>query len=218
MYNVLLRELKEKNIRLVAVSKTHPPEKIMELYQLGQRDFGENRVQEMVEKAELLPKDIRWHLIGHLQTNKVKYIASFVHLIHGIDSEKLLREIDRQAQKADRVIDGLLQFHIAQEETKFGFDEAEAREMLVALQEKPAPHVRLKGVMGMASFTDNEQQVYSEFESLSGIFNRLKADFFSQSPDFCELSMGMSADWRIAAACGSTMVRIGSLIFGSRPS
>lgn len=216
MLSELIRKLSESNVTLVAVSKTHPPERIMDIYRQGQRIFGENRPQEMLEKHAALPADIEWHLIGHLQTNKVKYIAPFVRLIHSVDSLRLLQEIDRQAARAGRVIDCLLQFHIAEEDTKFGLDEAEARELLSGETYQQLRNIRLCGVMGMATFTDNETQVRSEFRHLKRIFDTLKKDFFAKTPHFREISMGMSGDWRIAAEEGSTIVRIGSLIFGER--
>lgn len=216
MLDDLLRELSATGTALVAVSKTHPPERVLELYRQGQRIFGENRAQEMLEKYRALPKDIDWHLIGHLQTNKVKYIAPFVRMIHSVDSLRLLEEIDRQAVKSNRVIDCLLQFHIAREETKFGFDEAEAREMLSGTTFSLLKNVRICGVMGMATFTDDAGLVRSEFRRLKTIFERLKKEFFADAPYFREISMGMSGDWRIAVEEGSTMVRIGSLLFGER--
>lgn len=216
MYDSLVKELNAKNVTLVAVSKTHPPERILDLYRRGQRVFGENKVQEMVAKYEMLPKDIEWHLIGHLQTNKVKYIAPFVRMIHSVDSMRLLQEIEKQAQKAGRVIDCLLQFHIAEEETKFGFDEQEARDLLGSPEYRDMTAVRLCGVMGMASFIDDVARVREEFRHLRRIFQHLKTDFFAGAPWFKEISMGMSGDWSVAAEEGSTMVRIGSLIFGER--
>ncbi|MBV6438646.1 MAG: Pyridoxal phosphate homeostasis protein [Saprospiraceae bacterium] len=216
MLTELLRELAAQNVTLVAVSKTHPPERILEIYRQGQRIFGENRAQEMLEKHAALPADIEWHLIGHLQTNKVKYIAPFVRMIHSVDSLKLLQEIDKQALKNNRVIDCLLQFHIAQEETKFGLDEAEARELLSDDNFKQLKNIRICGVMGMATFTDDVTQVRSEFRRLKTIFDKLKKEFFPGDPNFREISMGMSGDWRIAVEEGSTMVRMGSLIFGER--
>ena len=199
---------------LVAVSKTKPVEDILELYELGQRDFGENYVQELVDKQAQLPKDIRWHFIGHLQSNKVKYIAPFVHLIHGVDSLKLLREINKEAGKHNRVIDVLLQVYIAQEETKFGLDEAELEELLNTngneLQE--IKYVKICGMMGMASFSDDKQKVRAEFRYL-----KLLTDKFRDSYSAINiLSMGMSADYEIAMEEGSNMVRIGSLLFGER--
>lgn len=215
-FNTLVSQLTAKNVRLVAVSKTQPPERLLELYRAGQRIFGENRVQEMLEKRDALPDDIQWHLIGHLQTNKVKLIASFVHMVHSVDSLRLLAEIDKQAAKANRTIDCLLQFHIAQEETKFGFDEAEAVALLESPEFQQMTHVRLCGVMGMASFSDDKVLVRSEFRSLQEIFQRIKTAFFPDDPHFREISMGMSGDWEIAVEEGSTMVRIGSLLFGPR--
>lgn len=216
MLTKLLHELSAQNVTLVAVSKTHPPERILEIYHQGQRIFGENRAQEMLEKQATLPADIEWHLIGHLQTNKVKLIAPFVRMIHSVDSLRLLEEIDKQAAKAARKIDCLLQFHIAQEETKFGLDEAEARALLSSDTFRQMKNVRICGVMGMATFTDDEAQVRREFRSLKSIFEKLKQEFFSENPHFREISMGMSGDWRIAVEEGSTMVRVGSLIFGER--
>jgi len=215
-FNTLVSQLTAKNVRLVAVSKTQLPERLLELYRAGQRIFGENRVQEMLEKRDALPGDIQWHLIGHLQTNKVKFIADFVHMIHSVDSLRLLAEIDKQAAKANRTIDCLLQFHIAQEETKFGFDETEALALLQSPEFQQMKHVRLCGVMGMASFSDDKTLVRSEFRHLQEIFQQLKKDFFPNDPYFREISMGMSGDWEIAVEEGSTMVRIGSLLFGER--
>jgi hypothetical protein len=212
-YKDLTARLLEKQVKLVAVSKTQPPERLLELYQAGQRIFGENRVQEMLEKRNALPDDIQWHLIGHLQTNKVKAVAGFVRMIHSVDSLRLLAEIDKQAGIAGRTIDCLLQFHIAREETKFGLDENEAFEMLRSPEFARMQHIRICGVMGMASFSDDKMLVRSEFRSLHMIFQRLKDAFFPQSPDFKEISMGMSGDWEIAVEEGSTMVRIGSLLF-----
>lgn len=204
------------SVTLVAVSKTKPNEDIMTAYDAGQRVFGENKVQELVGKAEVLPKDIQWHLIGHLQRNKVKYIAPFVSMIHSVDSLRLLKEINKQASKNDRVIDCLLQFHIADEETKFGLDMDEARELITSEEFKSMKNVRICGVMGMATFTDNENQVKSEFRKLKEIFTELKQTCFQSDDHFKEISMGMSGDWELAIQEGSTMVRIGSSIFGSR--
>lgn len=202
--------------RLVAVSKTKTPEQILDLYHKGQRIFGENRVQELVPKYEELPGDIEWHAIGHLQTNKVKYIAPFIACIHSVDSLKILKEINKQAKKADRTIDCLLQFHIAEEDTKFGLNQEEATEMLDSPEYKKLKNVRITGVMGMATFTDDEVQVRREFRSLKNIFDQLKARFFSGDDHFREISMGMSGDYKIAVEEGSTMVRIGTLLFGER--
>ena len=208
VYQEINEELRLSKISLVAVSKTKPVEDILELYNLGHRDFGENYVQELVEKAEQLPKDIRWHFIGHLQTNKVKLIVPFIYLIHGIDSLKLLNEIDKQAKKNNRVIDCLLQVHIAQEEAKFGFDENE----LFSLELKQFSNVRIKGLMGMASLTDDTNKIRIEFKYLKNLFEKLRA----KNPDLSTLSMGMSSDYKIAIGEGSNMVRIGSLLFGER--
>jgi pyridoxal phosphate enzyme (YggS family) len=206
-YKEILSELNGK-VLLVAVSKTKSAEDIKAFYDEGQRDFGENYVQELVDKAALLPKDIRWHFIGHLQSNKVKYVAPFVHLIHGVDSENLLKEINKQAKKNNRTIDCLLQVHIATEETKFGFDENE----LVSLQIAQFENVRIKGLMGMASFSSNMQLVRNEFKRLKQLFDQLQR----LNPELKILSMGMSGDYKIAVEEGSNMVRIGSLLFGER--
>lgn len=204
------------DVQLVAVSKTKPVSAIQEAYDAGQRAFGENKVQEMVDKYEVLPKDIQWHLIGHLQTNKVKYIAPFVHLIHAVDSLKLLQEIDKQAQKCNRVISCLLQFHIAEEETKFGLDFNEVEEILQSREFVELQHVQIAGLMGMATFTDNQEQVRDEFRNLNNYFHILKSHYFKFNPEFRYLSMGMSGDYRMAIEEGSNMVRIGSTLFGSR--
>jgi hypothetical protein len=205
-----------KTVRLIAVSKTKPSAAILEAYEAGQRDFGENKVQELVEKHAELPKDIRWHLIGHLQSNKVKYAAEFVHLIHAVDSLKLLIEIDKQAKKHARKQKVLLQFYIAQEETKFGLDRTEALELLESSAYKSLQNIEICGVMGMASFTNNEQQVQKEFEQLREIYNTLKQKYFAAEDVFSEISMGMSGDYPIAIKTGSTMIRVGSSIFGGR--
>ena len=205
-----------ENISLIAVSKTKPASDIQTLYDAGQRAFGENKVQELVEKYEVLPKDIEWHLIGHLQSNKVKYIAPFVHLIHGVDSFKLLKEINKEGGKCKRIIPCLLQFHIAQEETKFGFSFEEAQEMLESNEFVELQHVAIYGVMGMASFTEDENQIHEEFQTLHNYFQLIKSHYFKFNPEFKELSMGMSGDYKIAMEEGSTMVRVGSTIFGSR--
>ena len=211
----VLTELPPK-VRLVAVSKFHPNEAIEEAYSAGQRIFGESKVQEMTAKHENLPKDIEWHFIGHLQTNKIKYMAPYVAMIHGIDSYKLLVEVNKQAAKAERIIKCLLQLHIAQEETKFGFSAEECREMLSAGTWKELKNVQICGLMGMASNTDDVEQIDREFCSLNSLFKELKATYFSHSDTFCELSMGMSHDYPQAIAEGSTLVRIGSKIFGER--
>lgn len=209
-YQQIRRELVAANVTLVAVSKTKPVEDIRALYDIGQRDFGENYVQELVDKQAVLPNDIRWHFIGHLQSNKVKYIVPFVHLIHGVDSLKLLKEIDKQAAKNNRIIDCLLQVHIATEETKFGMDEQELKDTIEQLSN--FTNVRIRGLMGMASFTDDQEKVRSEFRSLHNIF---KQSAMIHQPSAI-LSMGMSGDYTIAIEEGSTMVRIGSLLFGAR--
>jgi len=201
---------------LIAVSKTHPIERIMEAYEAGQRDFGENKVQELVEKYEALPKDIRWHMIGHLQSNKVKYIAPFAHLIHGVDSFNLLKEINKQGQKNGRQISCLLQFHIAQEDTKFGLSLEEAEAFLAGPEFYLLSHVRICGVMGMATFTENTAQIRQEFQNLHAIYQQLKSNYFSSNAEFKEISMGMSDDYPIAMEEGSTLIRVGSRIFGNR--
>lgn len=203
-------------VRLVAVSKFHPNEAIEEAYRAGQRIFGESKVQEMTAKHDSLPQDIEWHFIGHLQTNKVKYIVPYVALIHGIDSFKLLAEVDKQAAKVGRRVDCLLQLHIAREETKFGFSFDECRQMLAEGQWRQLQHVRLCGLMGMATNTYNTTQIKEEFESLSQFFREVKATWFAGDDAFRELSMGMSHDYHEAIAAGSTLVRVGSKIFGER--
>ncbi|MEZ4937337.1 MAG: YggS family pyridoxal phosphate-dependent enzyme [Crocinitomicaceae bacterium] len=205
-----------EGVTLVAVSKTKPNEMLMEAYEAGQRIFGENRVPELVEKFEALPKDIEWHMIGHLQRNKVKYIAPFVHLIHGVDSFRLLEEINKQAEKNNRIQPILLQFHIAQESTKFGFDWEEVSEMLNSADYHEMRGIACHGVMGMATFTEDEKQIRNEFQKLKNYFDRLKTEFFVDNNEFEEISMGMSGDFQIAIEEGSTMVRVGSSIFGSR--
>ena len=205
-----------EDVTLIAVSKTKPAEMIKEAYEAGQRDFGENRVQEMMDKAPLLPKDIRWHLIGHLQTNKVRYIAPFVHLIHSVDSMRLLEEIDKQGKKHGRRIDCLMQFHIAQEETKFGLTEEEGRSILTSPLFKEFNNIRIRGVMGMASLTEDTPQIHTEFRALKAIFEAIRSDAFENEPSFDTISMGMSGDYLIAIAEGSNMIRVGSSIFGVR--
>ncbi len=205
-----------QGVRLVAVSKFHPEEAILEAYEAGQRIFGESKVQEMSLKHEALPKDIQWHFIGHLQTNKVKYIAPYVALIHGIDSFRLLAEVEKQGAKAGRTIDVLLQIHIAQEETKFGFSPDECRQMLAEGEWKTLPHARICGLMGMATNTDNMEQVRDEFARLAALFKEVKGEWFAEAPWFKELSMGMSHDYPEAVRAGSTLVRVGSKIFGER--
>ncbi|MDI3526645.1 MAG: dependent protein, partial [Tenuifilum sp.] len=204
------------HVKLIAVSKTHPVEAIMEAYNAGHRLFGENKVQELVSKYEQMPKDIEWHLIGHLQTNKVKYIAPFVSLIHSVDSLKLLKTINKEAAKNNRVIDCLLQVHIAQEETKFGLSTQELHDILKSPELDQLNNIRICGLMGMATFTDNIQQVRNEFRNLKNIFDEVKNAYFQMESFFKEISMGMSGDYRIAIEEGSTMVRIGSNIFGHR--
>lgn len=215
-YKAIITELNGKAI-LVAVSKTKPVKDIRALYDLGQRDFGENYVQELVEKEAALPKDVRWHFIGHLQSNKVKYIAPFVHLIHGVDSFNLLKEINKQALKNNRIIDCLLQIHIAKEETKFGFDEKELQEVLTQITDElnEFKNVRVIGLMGMASFSDNADVVRSEFKKLKLLFDA-NDQLSTINYQLSTLSMGMSSDYKIALEEGSNMVRIGSLLFGER--
>ena len=203
-------------VRLVAVSKFKPAEDIAALYQHGQRVFGENHAQEMKAKHEVLPQDIEWHFIGHLQTNKIKYIAPYVSLIHSIDSFDLLKEVNKHAVKNNRLIPCLLQFHIADEETKFGFSLEECKAMLDHSDFQELKNVEIHGVMGMATFTDNMEQVRGEFKHLHQIFQELKSTYFAQNPNFREISMGMSEDYPIAVEEGSTLVRIGSAIFGPR--
>lgn len=218
-YEALKQDIDFSTTTLVAVSKTKPSADIMEAYEIGVRDFGENYVQELTEKELTLPKDIRWHFIGHLQSNKVKYIAPFVYLIHGVDSEKLLLEINKQGKKINKVINCLLQIHIAAEETKFGLNEEELKTIVDKYFSKHSTqhleHVNVCGFMGMASFSDNPEQIKTEFKQLSVIFNRHQQH---QTPNFKPnfLSMGMSGDYKIALEQGSNMVRIGSMLFGER--
>ena len=209
-------ELQPTYTQLIAVSKTKSPEAILQLYEQGQRDFGENKVQELVPKYEALPKDIRWHFIGHLQTNKVKYIAPFMHLIHAVDSLDILKEINKQAKKHNRIIHCLLQFKIAQEDTKYGFDLESAETMLQSADYQSFENINIIGVMGMATFTEDENQVRQEFKRLKEIFNIIQIKYFSNQITFKEISMGMSDDYQIAVKEGSTMVRIGTLLFGAR--
>ena len=217
-YQLLVDRLHQHGTTLIAVSKTKPASAIETLYAWGQRDFGENKVQEMCSKHEELPKDIRWHQIGHLQTNKVKYIIPFVALIHSVDSFKLLLEIEKQAAKINRKVSVLLQIHIAQEETKFGLDRKELIEILEYHTNNPnlLKHIHINGLMGMSSLTDNEEQVRNEFKQLKDLFTFCKNSYFLNEPQFNILSMGMSGDYPIAIEEGSTMVRIGSLLFGER--
>jgi hypothetical protein len=206
-----------ENVTLVAVSKTKPVSDLMEAYDAGQRIFGENKIQEMADKWEQMPKDIQWHMIGHVQTNKVKFMAPFVSLVHGVDSFKLLKEINKQALKNDRVIDCLLQMHIAKEETKFGLDKEELSSILDSSVFQEMKNIRIRGLMGMATFTDNQDQVKKEFFYLKSIFDLLlNRDAINHVSTLPILSMGMSGDYKLGIECGSTMIRIGSSIFGSR--
>jgi len=211
-YYTICKKLAATKTALIAVSKTKPVEDILALYQLGHRDFGENYVQELVDKQAVLPKDIRWHFIGHLQSNKVKYIAPFVHLVQGVDSLKLLQEINKQANKNNRIIDCLLQVYIAKEETKFGLDEQELEVLVTQLNHQPFANIRVCGLMGMASFTEKMETVRAEFHYLKTLFEKLRVN----DSGLTTLSMGMSSDYTIAIEEGSTMVRIGSLLFGKR--
>lgn len=213
---LLIRKELSSRVTLVAVSKTKPVRDILEVYETGQRDFGENKVQEMLEKKEQLPGDIRWHMIGHLQSNKVKYIVPFVSLIHSMDSLKLMASINKEAAKIDRNQDCLLEIHIAKEPSKFGFDFNTLLNVLQGEEWKMYKNIRICGVMGMATFTDDKNQVREEFHLLHQHFKQLKNDFFRDKVYFREISMGMSGDYRIAVEEGSTMVRIGTLIFGER--
>ncbi|WP_338768943.1 YggS family pyridoxal phosphate-dependent enzyme [Bernardetia sp. ABR2-2B] len=219
----ILSKLENSEAKLIAVTKTHPLEKLQTLYDLGFKAFGENRVQELTEKYEKLPKDIEWHLIGTLQTKKTKYIAPFVSMIHSVESFKLLKEINKRAAQNERVIECLLQMHIAEEDTKFGLDEKELYEILENEELKTFENIKLVGLMGMATFTDNENQVRSEFKKLKSLFDKIKEnqDSFNENMtkkniDFKELSMGMSGDYPIAIEEGATLVRVGSAIFGKR--
>ena len=215
-YVTLNNELAKTGTKLVAVSKTHPQPIIQDLYTYGQRDFGENKVQELLEKVDTLPQDIRWHMIGHLQRNKVKYIIPFIHMIHSIDSFRLLREVNKEAAKINRKIKCLLQVKIAQEESKFGFSPAEVKAYLRSEEFQSLKHIEISGLMGMATYTTNTHQIRSEFRTLKQLFDELETGIFAGQPGFEELSMGMSGDYELAIEEGSTMVRIGSLIFGKR--
>ncbi len=217
-YRQLIEELAPYRARLVAVSKTKPVEDIRSLYEAGQRDFGENYVQELVEKQGQLPADVAWHFIGHLQTNKVKYIAPFVTMIHGVDHLRLLREIAKQGSKCGRMIDCLLQVHIAREETKYGLDEQELVQLLeeVIVHPESYQHVRLCGLMGMATNTRDQDQIRREFRDLKALFDKVRQQYVAHPQFFTQLSMGMSGDYAIALEEGSNMVRIGSLLFGAR--
>lgn len=210
------KTLQGTNCQLIAVSKTKPQELILEAYDAGQRVFGENKVQELVDKFECLPKDIQWHMIGHLQTNKVKYIAPFVHLIHSVDSLKLLKEVNKQGAKHDRVINCLLQVYIAKEETKFGLSEEELLQLVNSDVFQSFKNIKIVGLMGMATNTNNESQIQNEFRSLKTLFEVLKKEVNMTSIDLTEISMGMSGDYLIAIKEGSTLIRVGSAIFGSR--
>ena len=213
---IINAELSRLNVTLVAVSKTKPLETIQEAYDAGQRVFGENIVQELISKYEALPKDIQWHQIGHLQRNKVKYIAPFIALIHSVDSLKLLHEIDKEAAKNNRIIDCLLQVHIAQEDSKFGLDHVGLIELLRSEEFAGLKHVRVRGLMGIATNTPNEREIKAEFGELKSLFDGIKLSFFRHDSDFDILSMGMSADYKIAIEQGCTMVRLGSTLFGNR--
>ncbi|HKK62598.1 MAG TPA: YggS family pyridoxal phosphate-dependent enzyme [Bacteroidales bacterium] len=212
----IIKESIGSDVQLVAVSKTKPPDMILEVYRSGHLDFGENKVQELLDKKESLPDDIRWHMIGHLQSNKVKYIAPFVYLVHSVDSQKILKTLNKEGGKNNRVIDCLLQVHIAKEDSKFGFDEEELKLLLDSGTFREMKYVRIRGVMGMATFTDDFELVRTEFRDLKRIFDQLKEDYFSDQSGFSILSMGMSGDYIVALEEGSNMVRIGSQIFGER--
>lgn len=222
-YAEIIQELNARKVTLVAVSKLQSAKDIKRMYELGQRDFGENYVQELADKQGQLPQDIRWHFIGHLQSNKVKFISPFVHLIQGVDSLKLLNEINKQAKKTGRVIHCLLQIHIAQEETKFGLNEAELDEIITTVQEKPEDYsnIFIDGLMGMASFSDDLEKVRSEMKMLKSLFDKYSSlstpDSYRENCQLSTLSMGMSGDYKLAIEEGSNMVRIGSLLFGARP-
>ena len=214
-----LTEIKNKlpnRVKLVAVSKTQSPEIILSAYNAGHAIFGENKVQELVDKQQKLPKDIEWHFIGHLQSNKVKYIAGFVHLIHGVDSLKLLKVIDKEAQKSEKIIKCLLQVKIAREETKFGLAEEDLVKILESEAFQGLQYISINGLMGMATFTTDKEVIRNEFRQLNAIFNKVKKDYYSDNEEFSELSMGMSHDYQIAVEEGATIVRLGSSIFGPR--
>lgn len=215
-YDAIQAELKQAEVTLVAVSKTKPVSMIQELYDAGQRDFGENKVQELMEKMPQLPANIRWHVIGHLQKNKVKFIAPFVHLIHSVDSLELLAEINKHGAKNGRVIPCLLQIYIAQEDTKFGLNQDELIQLLDSQELKAMQFIEIRGLMGMSTMTDNQEQIRLEFRGLKLLFDKIRNQYFINKPYFSILSMGMSSDYRLAIEEGSNMVRIGSLLFGSR--
>lgn len=211
-----IKQQLSQNIKLIAVSKTKPVETLMEAYNSGQKIFGENKVQELVCKFEQMPKDIEWHMIGHLQSNKVKYIIPFVALIHSVDSENILIEINKQAAKINKIQQVLLQISIADEVTKFGFEEAELFNLLVKYKNHEFPNIEIVGLMGMATFTENEDQIANEFAGLKKLFDNVKSTYFSSQESFHQLSMGMSSDYQIAIANGSNLIRVGSTIFGGR--
>lgn len=213
---LILKKQLPESVKLVAVSKTKPNSLVLEAYDAGQRIFGENKVQDLAAKQPELPPDIKWHFIGHLQRNKVKFIAPFVDTIHAIDSLKLLKEINKQAVNNNRTINCLLQFHIAEEESKFGLNMQEAEELLKSDDFKALQNINISGVMGMATYTDNIDQIRKEFRNLKVYFNKLKTTYFAEQTDFEEISMGMSGDYKVAIEEGSTMIRIGSSIFGAR--
>lgn len=211
-----IREHVPKDVKLICVTKFHPEATIMEAYKAGERNFGESRVQELIAKQPNLPDNIRWHFIGHLQTNKIKFIADFVSLIHGVDSLRVLKAINREAEKVGRVVECLLQVHIADEQTKFGLTVDELKALLEDEEFKSLKNVKIAGLMGMATFTDDREQVRGEFRFLKSLFDKIKQDYFFEEENFCELSMGMSEDYKIAIEEGSTMIRIGTAIFGER--
>jgi pyridoxal phosphate enzyme (YggS family) len=214
-YTDLNREIAAAGARLIAVTKTHPVATIRKLYDLGHRDFGENRVAELVDKQARLPDDIRWHFIGHLQRNKVKHVIDFTHLFHSGDSLRLLRELDKRA--GNKTVDVLLQYHIAREESKYGLTEESGRALLDDIRQNPLTHVHIRGVMGMATYTDQEETIGEEFRRLHEIYGALKEEYFADDPAFDEISMGMSNDYPIALRQGSTLVRVGSKLLGPRP-
>lgn len=213
--NSIKQQIPDK-VTLVAISKTHPAEKVQELYDFGHKDFGENKVQELISKAEILPKDILWHFVGHLQSNKVKFIAPFIHLIHSVDSMKLLKEINKAAAQNNRVVNCLLQIFIADEITKYGLSVEELKSILSGVQIKEFQNIRICGLMGMATNTDDNEQIRSEFRGLKELFDQIKRQYFPEEETFNTLSMGMSGDYELAIEEGSTMIRVGSLIFGER--
>lgn len=215
-YHAVKKEADAAGATLVAVSKTQPVARIRELYDLGHRDFGENRVTELLEKKEALPKDINWHFIGHLQRNKVKQIADFVHLIHAVDSPRLLREIDKQGQRANRAVPVLLQYHVAEEAAKYGLDPEQPTRLFEEVDPRELPGVSVNGVMGMATYTDDDEQISAEFDRLAATYRLLKNRYFQDVEGFREVSMGMSGDYPLALDRGSTLIRVGSLLFGRR--